>query len=59
MAFDILAIPISIVAIESAFSTEGKVLNQYRSSLKSTIVEVLIGAQDWIHSQQHNDKIMH
>ena len=42
LAHDILAIPISIVAFESAFSTSGRVLDVFRSSLVPKIVEALI-----------------
>ncbi|XP_074323690.1 zinc finger BED domain-containing protein RICESLEEPER 2-like [Apium graveolens] len=48
MARDILAFPISTVASESAFSTCGRVLNDFRSSLTSKMVEALICAQDWM-----------
>ncbi|XP_035835876.1 zinc finger BED domain-containing protein RICESLEEPER 2-like [Helianthus annuus] len=48
MAKDILAIPVSTVASESAFSTGGRVVECYRSSLSPTIVEALICTQDWI-----------
>ena len=48
MARDILAVPISIVASESAFSTGGRILDVFRSSLTPKIVEVLICAQYWI-----------
>jgi len=42
MAREILAIPVSTVASESAFSTSGRVLDPYQSSLSSTTVEALI-----------------
>ncbi|KAG8660891.1 hypothetical protein MANES_02G205650v8 [Manihot esculenta] len=48
MARDILAILIFTVASESAFSTGGRVLNSFWSSLTPKIVEGLICVQDWI-----------
>ncbi|CAD6259402.1 unnamed protein product [Miscanthus lutarioriparius] len=48
MACDLLAIPISTVASESAFSTGGRVLDDFRSSLTPPMVERLICASDWI-----------
>lgn len=48
MARDILAIPVSTVASESAFSTGGRVLDAFRSSLSSRIVQALVCAQDWL-----------
>ncbi|CAN1297528.1 Putative AC9 transposase [Linum perenne] len=50
MARDVLAIPISSVASESAFSTGGRVLSNIRSSLTPAIVEALICAEDWLRS---------
>ncbi|CAN1290915.1 Putative AC9 transposase [Linum perenne] len=50
MARDVLAIQISSVASESAFSTEGRVLSNFRSSLTPAIVEDLICAEDWLRS---------
>ena len=41
MARDILAISVSTVAFESVFSTEGRVLDQYKNSMKSETTEVL------------------
>ncbi|OAY60648.2 hypothetical protein MANES_01G057350v8 [Manihot esculenta] len=48
IARDILAIPVSTVASESAFSTGGRALDSFRSSLTPKIVEGLIYVQDWI-----------
>ncbi|KAL1111765.1 hypothetical protein V6Z11_D02G082500 [Gossypium hirsutum] len=48
MARDILAIPISTVASESAFSTDGRVLDSFRSSLTPVMVEALVCTQDWL-----------
>ncbi|KAF0896093.1 hypothetical protein E2562_019323 [Oryza meyeriana var. granulata] len=50
MAHDLLAIPISTVASESAFSTGGRVLDDFRSSLTPQMVERLICTQDWLRS---------
>ncbi|KAK1403171.1 hypothetical protein POM88_002776 [Heracleum sosnowskyi] len=47
MARDILSIPISTMASESAFSTGGRILDQYRSCLAHAIVESLICTRDW------------
>ncbi|XP_073138750.1 kunitz trypsin inhibitor 5-like [Henckelia pumila] len=46
MARDILAVPVSTVASEAAFSTGGHVLYAFRSSLSAKIVQSLICAQD-------------
>ncbi|KAL2252550.1 UNVERIFIED_CONTAM: Zinc finger BED domain-containing protein RICESLEEPER 1 [Sesamum indicum] len=48
MARDILAVPASTIASEAAFSTGGRVLDAFRSSLFSKIVQTIICAQDWI-----------
>nr|GFC68739.1 zinc finger BED domain-containing protein RICESLEEPER 2-like [Tanacetum cinerariifolium] len=50
VARDILAIPVSTVASKSTFSTGGRVLDSFRTSLTPQIVEALICCQDWIRS---------
>ncbi|PWA91957.1 AC transposase [Artemisia annua] len=45
---NILAIQITTVASESAFSTGGRVLDPYRTNLSYAVVEALICTQDWV-----------
>ncbi|KAG8501282.1 hypothetical protein CXB51_003381 [Gossypium anomalum] len=55
MARDILATPISTVASESAFSTGGCALDNFRSSLTPLMVKALVCTQDWL--RKSNDAI--
>jgi hypothetical protein len=48
LARDVLAIPITTVASESAFSAGGRILDDYRSSLSKDMVEILVCGSDWI-----------
>lgn len=48
MAKDVLAIPVSTVASESAFSTSGRILDSFRSSLSPKMLEALICSQSWL-----------
>ncbi|XP_010513423.1 PREDICTED: zinc finger BED domain-containing protein RICESLEEPER 2-like [Camelina sativa] len=48
VAKDVLAIQVSSVASESVFSTSGRILDPYRSSLTPYMVEMLLCTQQWL-----------
>jgi hypothetical protein len=48
MVCDVLVIPISTVASESAFRTSGRILDDFRSSHTPFMLEALVCAQDWL-----------
>ncbi|KAL0009737.1 hypothetical protein SO802_004845 [Lithocarpus litseifolius] len=50
LARDVLAVPVSTVASESAFSTGGRILDPFRSSLAPEMVQSLICTQNWLQS---------
>ncbi|KAL0313153.1 UNVERIFIED_CONTAM: putative AC transposase [Sesamum radiatum] len=51
MARDILAIPVSTVASESAFSSSGKTINSYRNRLSHNTVEALMCSRRWLWNE--------
>lgn len=57
IARDVLAIPISTVASESAFSTSGRILDSFRSSLSPKMVETLVCTQSWLKGNNEGIQI--
>ena len=53
IAKDFLAIPISTVASESAFSTGGRILSPHRSRLHPDTLEALMCTQNWLWSHKY------
>ncbi|RLM51053.1 zinc finger BED domain-containing protein DAYSLEEPER-like [Panicum miliaceum] len=54
MARDVLAIPTTTVASESAFSLGGRIIHKYRSRLDPQVVEALVCTKDWISASRQD-----
>jgi hypothetical protein len=52
MARDFLAIPVSTVSSESAFSLSGRILSDNRSSMTPQTLEALVCGKDWLYKHQ-------
>ena len=50
IARDILVIPVTTVASESAFSTGGRFVSPYRNRLHPSTLEALMCSQSWIRA---------
>jgi hypothetical protein len=48
MARDVFAVTTSTVASESAFSTSGRIVSDYRNRLSGNTIEALICFQNWL-----------
>ena len=58
IAKDILAIPVSTVASESAFSTSGRLISPHRSRLRPKTLEALMCAQSWLLNEIRGNPIL-
>ncbi|CAN1351906.1 Putative AC transposase [Linum perenne] len=54
MARDVLAVPVTTIAPEAALKSEGRVLNEFMSSLSPRLAEVIVCTRDWLRpSSEH------
>nr|KYP71177.1 Putative AC9 transposase [Cajanus cajan] len=58
IARDVLAIPITTVASESAFSAGGQILSPNRSRLNHTTVEALMCTKSWLWNSDYLGKLI-
>lgn len=57
VARDVLAMQVSTVASESAFSAGGRVIDPFRSRLDPEMVEALICTKDWVAASRKGDRL--
>ncbi|KAJ0264749.1 HAT protein [Hirschfeldia incana] len=57
LAKDVLAIQVSSVASESAFSTSGRILDPFRSCLTPYMLEALVCEQQWLRNTISAEKL--
>ncbi|KAL0795830.1 hypothetical protein Bca101_067207 [Brassica carinata] len=55
---NVLAVQISSVASKSAFSTSGRILDPYRSSLTPYMIEALICTLQWMLSSNQSQPLV-
>ncbi|CAN1302453.1 Putative AC9 transposase [Linum perenne] len=55
MARNLLAIPVTSVASESAFSAGGRILDPHRSKLGHDAVEAMLCTKTWVHDELRID----
>ncbi|CAN1291855.1 Putative AC9 transposase [Linum perenne] len=58
IARDVLAVPVTTVASESAFSSGGRLVSPSRSRLHSDTVEALMCAQNWLQKSSMTGKLL-
>lgn len=56
IARDVLAIQVSSVASESAFSTSGRIINPHRSCLTHYMIEVLMCSEQWMKADMRGSE---
>ena len=47
---DVMVVPVSTVASESAFSTGGRIVDPFRSALSPLMVQNLVCSQNWLQA---------
>ena len=57
MIHDVLAVSISTIAFELAFSRDDHILDPFRSSLTPRMVQTLLCTEDWLHVTMSSTKM--